>query len=323
MEEKLRAALNEKHLVIYASLRGVLLNLVTSFRRKYKELPIHVHFFSSHPIPIYERVKAEISARLPTADVVIVPQYMILQMEQEGLLRDYRSPEFSAFPQGFYSGGGWAAMAVEPIVVVHSTGLKSSLPTNSDDFTDSRWRGRMATQTVTSFSEGMMGAYFLVTLRREMGPGKWDTFLQRLSNLKPVAYECLLHMTHALARGEQDLGFPATLRKASLADAVEPGGLGQVYLSDFPEMASFRTVALVRKGLHPNVADLFFDFALSKEWQMEMGEKLDGMVPARPGIETNYWVSNPLFHGFTYFPSKEEINHFDDYVTAFREAGLK
>jgi ABC-type Fe3+ transport system substrate-binding protein len=324
--ERERAAEKEGHLVVYASLRGVILSLVTAFRRHYKHLHIHVHFLSSHPIPIYEKVKAEVGAGLPTADVVILPHYMVLQMASEGLTRPYRSAEFRAFPKDFYSEkDGWAAMAVEPIGMIYNAHqlTDDEVPLTSAELLEGRYAGKVATQTVTTFSEGMMGAYYLLALKRGMGESRWIDFLRGLGGLSPVTYECLLHMSHAIARGEQTIGFPATLRKASLADAAEGGPVETLQLLDLPDTASPRTMALIRHGKHPNVAELFFDFALSREWQNEMGEKLDGMVPARPGVETRYWVSKPLTNGLIYFPSAEEVSRLKEYVGTFREMGLK
>lgn len=321
------AAQKEGHLVVYASLRGVILSLVTAFRRHYKNLHLHVHFLSSHPIPIYEKVKSEVNAGLSTADVVILPHYMVLQMAAEGLTRPYKSVEFRAFPREFYSeDGGWAAMAVEPIGMIYNAQqLKNDeVPLTSEELLDEKWSGKVATQSVTSFSEGMMGAYYLIALKRGMGEKRWMKFLEGLgSKVSPVTYECLLHMSHAIARGEQKIGFPATLRKASLADAAEGGPVETLQLLDLPDTASLRTMAVLKYGKHQNVAELFFDFALSREWQNEMGEKLDGMVPARPGVETRYWVSKPLTAGLTYFPTVDEVNHINEYVKVFREMGLR
>ncbi|MEM0443664.1 MAG: ABC transporter substrate-binding protein [Candidatus Caldarchaeum sp.] len=321
------AAQREGHLVVYASLRGVILSLVTAFRKHYKHLHIHLHFLSSHPIPIYEKVKAEINAGLHTADVVILPHYMVLQMAAEGLTRPYKSAEFRAFPQEFYSEkNGWAAMAVEPIGMIYNAQQLRDYeaPLTSGELLDKKWSGQVATQSVTSFSEGMMGAYYLIALKRGMGESRWMDFLRGLgSKVSPVTYECLLHMSHAIARGEQKIGFPATLRKASLADAAEGGPVETLHLLDLPDTASPRTMAVLKHGRHPNVAELFFDFALSREWQNEMGEKLDGMVPARPGVETRYWVSKPLTTGLLYFPTVDEVSQLKQYVEVFREMGLR
>lgn len=324
MDKREEEAAKEKHIVIYASLRGVLLNLVSSFRKRYRHLPIHVHYFSSHPLPIYERIRNEISAGLPTADVVIVPHYLVLKMANEGLLREHYSHEFSHFPAGFFSEqNGWAAMAIEPISFVCNHSIGSIRPSTFDELTEMRWRGKVATQTVTEFSEGLMGAYYLIALKKIVGKSKWESFLSRLCNIDPVYYECLLHMTHALARGEQLIGFPATLRKASLADAIEEGELEQLYIKDMPQLACFRTIALLNNAKHPNVADLFFDFSLSEEWQKEMGLKLDGMVPSRPGIRTSYWISNPLTGGMIYFPGIDDVLALEEHVKIFKEIGLK
>jgi len=317
----------EGHLVVYASLRGVLLNLVTAFRRRYKNHHIHVHFLSSHPLPIYQRIKAEIHAGLPTADVVILPHYAVLQLVNDGLTRPYESDEFRYYPRNFYSvDGGWAAIAVEPIgMIYNSNQLKTDeAPITSKELVDERWRGKVAMQYVTSFSEGMMGAYYLVALRRRMKERSWQDFLKGLAEkAEPVYYECLLHMSHAIARGEQSLGFPATLRKASMADAAEGGPVDTLTLLDLPDTACMRTMALLKHGRHPKTAELFFDFALSKEWQDEMGEKLDGMVPSRPGTITKYWVTRPLDAGIEYFPNEEEVSRLGEYVSVFRELGLK
>ncbi|MDW8360191.1 MAG: ABC transporter substrate-binding protein, partial [Candidatus Caldarchaeum sp.] len=196
------AAQKESHLVVYASLRGVILSLVTAFRRHYKHLHIHVHFLSSHPLPIYEKVKAEVNAGIPTADVVILPHYMILQMASEGMTRPYKSREFRAFPREFYSdAGGWAAMAVEPIGMIYNAQLlrEEEVPLTSGELLNEKWSGKIATQSVTTFSEGMMGAYYLVALRRGMGESRWMEFLKGLGKVSPVSYECLLHMSHAIA----------------------------------------------------------------------------------------------------------------------------
>lgn len=322
-----REAEREGHLVIYASLRGVLLNLVTAFRRRYRDLHIHVHFLSSHPIPILQRVRAEVNAGLPTADVVIVPHYAVLQLVREELTRPYESDQFRYYPRTFYNvDGGWAALAIEPIGMIYNSGKLSAtdLPVTSDELLDGPWRGKVATQYVTTFSEGMMGAFYLVALRRRMKESKWRDFLHGIAaRLDPVYYECLLHMSHSIARGEQLIGFPATLRKASMADAAEGGPVDSLHLMDLPDLACMRTMCLIRGGKHPNAAELFFDFALSKEWQDEMGERLEGMVPSRPGTVTKYWVTKPLEQGLEYFPTAEEVERLEEYVSVFRELGLK
>jgi iron(III) transport system substrate-binding protein len=322
-----REAEREGHLVIYASLRGVLLNLVTAFRRRYKDLHIHVHFLSSHPIPILQRIRAEVAVGLPTADIAIVPHYAVLQLVKEGLTRTYDSSQFSYYPSSFYNiEEGWAALAIEPIGMIYNSGLLSAqdLPTTSDELFNESWRGKVATQYVTTFSEGMMGAFYLIALKRRMKESKWYDFLHGIATkLDPFYYECLLHMSHSIARGEQLIGFPATLRKASMADAAEGGPVDTLHLMDLPDLACMRTMCLIKAGKHPNAAELFFDFALSKEWQDEMGEKLEGMIPSRPGTVTKYWVTKPLQHGLEYFPVHEEVERLEEYVSVFRDLGLK
>jgi hypothetical protein len=54
-----------------------------------------------------------------------------------------------------------------------------------------------------------------------------------------------------------------------------------------------------------------------------MGEKLEGMVPSRPGTVTKYWVTKPLQHGLEYFPVHEEVERLEEYVSVFRDLGLR
>jgi ABC-type Fe3+ transport system substrate-binding protein len=328
-EAKKRAAAKEGTLVVYASLRGVLQDAVKAFRNKYEDLNLHVSYFSSHPVPIYEKVKAEVKNGIPTADVVIMPQYMLMMMAREGLLKSYESPEIRVFPKHVYDSKNhmWAAMAVEPTSVVYNnTKIKQQeLPTTLDGLTDGKWIGKTALQSVTSFPEGKMAFYYLVALKRHLGERKWETFLKDFLKTKPVSYECLLYMTHMLGLGQHIFGFPATLRKQGMGDdfaRLREGGVQPVPLADVPPAAICRTAGIVKKGPHQGAAELFFDFIMSAQWQAEMGRNLDGMVPARPGIVATYWVSQPLANGWLHYPNTEEVDREEEYLQVFRNLGF-
>ena len=96
LKELERDAKADGRLIIYASLRGVLQNSVKAFRKKYEHLNLHVEYISSHPVPIERRIEVEAEAFKDlneegdpgTADVVIMPQFMLIQMTNKGLLRE-------------------------------------------------------------------------------------------------------------------------------------------------------------------------------------------------------------------------------------------
>jgi len=328
-EAKKRAAAKEGTLVVYASLRGVLQDAVKAFRYKYEDLNLHVSYFSSHPVPIYEKVKAEVKNGIPTADIVMMPQYMLMMMAKEGLLRSYESPELRVFPKHLYDYKShmWSAMAVEPTgVVYNNTKIKErDLPTSLDGLTDSKWVNKTALQSVTRFPEGKMAFYYLLALKRHLGERKWETFLKDFLKTKPISYECLLYMTHMLGLGQHVFGFPATLRKQGMGDdfaRMREGGVQPVPLIDVPPAAICRCAGIVKKAPHPATAELFFDFIMSSRWQTEMGRNLDGMVPARPGIVATYWVSQPMADGFLHYPNQQEVDSEKEYLKYFNDLGF-
>lgn len=322
-------AQKEGNLVVYASLRGVVQDAVKAFRRKYEDLNVHVSYLSSHPVPIYEKIKAEVNAGIPTCDVAIMPQYMLMLMAKEDLLRQYDSPELKVFPPHLYDANAtWAAMAVEPTGIVYNpTKVKvEDLPTTIDEFTDAKWAGQTAIQSVISFPEGKMGFYYLIALKRVLGENRWTEVIQNLANnVKPYTYECLLYMTHNMGLGKHTFGLPATLRKQGMGDDyahMREGGVKPLILKDIPPAAIARTAGTTKHGKNKAAGELFFDFIMSREWQEEMGKNLDGMVPARPGTVTEYWVSQPLDKGFIHYPNGGELEKEREYIETFRSLGL-
>jgi len=320
MPKILEDASKEGQLVIYAALPGVLGSLISSFRGKYKEQNFHITYLSGHPLPIAEKIRAEIKAGIPSADIIILPQYSLMQLEMEGFLQKYDSPELSMYPSDYYEYGG-AAFALEPTGLMYSTTLlhENELPKTIDDLTDNRWRGMMAMQSLTRKVEGLLGIFFLASLRRTLSEKQWGTILKRLADIRPKTYDCLHHMKDATKNGKHAISFPGALRTESLKEA---GGIEPFFLNDVPPTAILRSIGIVKSSPHSNAAKLFVDFALSREWQSKLGETKEGMVPARLGIQSSYWISSPLSKGMTIFPNMEEVKQLERFVAAYRQAGL-
>ena len=141
LQELERDAKADGKLIIYASLRGVLQNSVKAFRQKYEHLNLHVEYISSHPVPIERRIEREavLFKDLPsdgdnkhiepgTADVVMMPQFMLIQMTNKKLLRSCRQEikktHLKLWPDVIKNEDAtWAAMAVEPTGVVYNDAL--------------------------------------------------------------------------------------------------------------------------------------------------------------------------------------------------------
>ena len=320
MPKILENASNDGQLVIYAALPGVLGPLISSFRGKYQEQNFHITYLSGHPVPIAEKIRAEIKAGIPSADIIILPQYSLMQLEMDGFLQKYDSPELSMYPSDYYEHGG-LAFALEPTGLMYSTALvhENELPKTVDDLTDKKWRGMIAMQSLTRRVEGLLGIFFLASLRRTINEEQWGAFLKKLAAVRPKTYDCLHHMKDATKNGKHAISFPGALRTESLNEA---GGIEPFFLNDVPPTAILRSIGIVRNSPHYNAAKVFVDFSLSKEWQHRLGQTKEGMVPARLGIQSSYWISSPLSKGIAIFPDIDEVKQLEKFIAAYIQAGL-
>lgn len=324
-EDRVKAAKREGHIVIYSSLEGVLASFLSAYKAAHHEDHAHISFYSAHPMAVYEKIKAEIKAGIQTADMVILPHYLVLQMQHEGLLRPYSSSETKTYPKEFYSPEGWASVTVEPMGIVYNPNKvnENDLPTNLEELTDPKWKGKVAMQALTEYPEGMLGFYFILALKPHLGEDRWRSFLSNLAkNVNPVVFDCLALISRSIVRGEYHFGIPLTLRRVALVDAAE-GKVEFLPLDDLPHMASFKTVGLMKNGSNPNTAEQFFDFAISKEFQEHIGQKVLGELPARPGVKTSFWVTTPNVTPTYYFPKMSDVQNSQRHISEIKHLGLK
>ncbi len=149
-----------KKLVIYTSFSFMLDSFDLALREKFRDIHLHIITFRDHPIRVLEQIKREAQVKVPSADIVIGPPWMVLDLQLHGLLRPYESPEFDAYPDGFYDpGGAWCGMALSPVGIAYNTLLVSpdGVPQTLDDAVDMRWSGKLAVHSITQNSEGRMG----------------------------------------------------------------------------------------------------------------------------------------------------------------------
>lgn len=306
-------AIAMNRLTIYTSFSFLLDSFDLAVRQKYKDHHFHIVTFRDHPARLLEQITKEAKVGVPTADLVIAPHWMVLDLQVRGLLRKYDSPEFDAFPEGFYDpSGAWAAMALSPVGMTYNTDLvaEAASPKTLDDAIDQRWKEKVAVHSIVQNIEGRMGLAYLVTLQRIFGQKKWDEFVDRLSMLKPKAYECMPEMALRVGIGERQMGFPATLACISYYLDVQNRPLAFRQPQDIPPLVTFSpSIGLVKNGENPEIAKLAFDFALSQEWQ-EMIGGFGGKIPARKGVaEPDRIPGNAQ-----YFPTLADVQQHGKYL---------
>ena len=264
-----------KHITVYASMgvrRGVS-DLLWAFRRKYtlEEFPAYL---DDHPFPVLKRVEGEIKANLPTADIVIAPHYLLLQMKHKGLLAKYSPPNaIPSFAQD--SSRTWMAIGITSMFPVYSERLNGNIPNSIKEMDG--LRSRVGSQAVLTSSAGNLTAYYLCALKRILGEDKWREVLKIVGKIKPASYDCIDHLLQALEAGEKSIAL-AAYSLAFYRLKEEGAHLQQLKVKELPRLYTFTTAGLLKDAEDSASAHHFLDFLASKEGQAAIG-KIWGILP--------------------------------------------
>jgi len=265
-----------KHITVYASMgvrRGVS-DLLWTFRRKYtlEEFPAYL---DDHPLPVLKRVEGEIKAGLPTADIVIAPHYLLLQMKHKGLLAKY-SPPRATPPFAQDSSRTWMAIGITSMFPAYSERLNGSVPSSIKEFKNGL-SSKVGSQAVLTSSAGNLTAYYLFALKRILGEDKWREVLKIVGKIKPATYDCIDHLLQALVVGEKSIAL-AAYSLAFYRLKEEGAHLQQLKLKELPRLYTFTTAGLLKDAEDSISAHHFLDFLASKEGQAAIG-KIWGILP--------------------------------------------
>lgn len=303
-------------MTIYTSFSFLLDSFDLALREKYKDDHFHIVTFRDHPARLLEKIAEEVQDGVPSADLVITPHWMVLDLQARGLLRSYNSKEFEAYPKEFYDANGWGAMALSPVGMTYNTELvaESDSPKTLDQALEQKWIGKVAVHSILENIEGRMGLAYLVSLRRILGEERWNEIIDKLKILDSRAYECMPEMALSVGKGEKHLGFPATLACISYYLDIQNRPLKFKLPEDIPPMVTFSpTIALVTNGASPEIAEKAFDFALSEEWQQRVSG-FGGKIAARPGVAEE----GEIPPNAQYFPTLEDVRKHKEFLEILR-----
>lgn len=311
-------------LVVYGSLglrRGIS-DLLWAYRKanRLEEFPAYL---DDHPFQVIERVRGEMKHGLRTADVVLMPHYAVSAMDDEGLLavHERSSNGFSPNMRGDRTkavpiGATFMAMAYNTEVL-----RKEELPARLSRLADSRWKGRLGAQSLTSSRSGNLGAWYLSFLRKKVGRKEWDPFMKSLSGPNmPSTYDCIDHLLQGLLGGDVDLA----LGVYSLAYFRERNSGAPVALvpsASIPHMMTFTTAGILKNAEQPVSAGRFIDFLTTAEAQAIIGA-IPGIAPLRRGVSTSYDFEHALGPATEFHPSPEDAKYTEDSIHIFRKLNL-
>jgi ABC-type Fe3+ transport system substrate-binding protein len=302
---------------VYTSFSFMLDTFDVSLRSRYPDDHLHLITFRDHPKMVYERIVNEVEQTGHSADIVIAPHWMVMNLQMKGLLRAYHSPEFAYYPENYYdAAAGWCGMALSPVGMVYNTERfdEHSAPAQLDEVTDEKWRGKLAIHEVTENKEGQMGLTYLSVLREKMGERSWSDFVKGVYAAKPTTYDCMPEMALNVGLGRSDVGFPATLSCVAYYLEVQNRPVKHRMPTDVPYMVTFApSIAILKHAEDPEWAEKAFDFGLSEDWQSRV-ESFGGKIPTRTGVQSSLSVPDDSL----YFPTLGDAKKIQETLSLVR-----
>lgn len=302
---------------VYTSFSFMLDTFDVSMRAKYADDHLHLITFRDHPKMVFERIKSEVAQDGHSADIVIAPHWMVMNLYLGGYLRGYYSPDFAAYPDNFFDAeAGWCGMALSPVGMVYNTDLMndSTSPSGLEEATGEKWAGKLAIHEITENREGQMGLTYLSVLHDIMGVGRWTNFVRDIYDSRPTTYECMPEMALNVGMGKSQVGFPATLSCVAYYLDVQNRPVKHKMPNDVPYLVTFApSIAILKHGEDPEWAEKAFDFGISEEWQSRV-ESFGGKIPARRGVQSASQVPD----GAHFFPNVADARKVQETLSEVR-----
>jgi ABC-type Fe3+ transport system substrate-binding protein len=314
-----------QRLVIYGSLglRPGLSELLWAFRKNnsLEEFPVYL---DDHPFQIYERILAERKHGMRSADIVLMPHYMVLRMEKEGLLAPRESKESHAFPAKFQSKKSlWYAAATTFMSMVFDSSKisHSDAPSTLEDLMEPPFAGRLGLQSLTASKAGNLGVHYISYLKSVVGQKRWSAFVRSLAGRdRPKSYDCIDHLLQGLLAGEHILSL-TVYSLAYFREKVNGSPVSLLSMRDAPQMFTFTSIGITQTGGKSESAGRFVDFLLGKQGQSLVGA-IPGLSPARPGIKPSYHTEVEPPEVDDFHPNEADLKSAAEAAKTFAKLGL-
>jgi iron(III) transport system substrate-binding protein len=225
---------------------------------------------------LFERIQSEAGSGALPADVIGMPDESLFSKLVEGkLFVPHRVPNDADIPPQYkFSDGLYYALSSAPTVIAYNSGVidKAEVPTKWADLpaagTDEQRIG------MVHASQGAGGWGLALFMRQTFGDDYWG----KLAAAKPVLESSVGSLAEKLGRGEVAL---AAARPPEVGGLQEQGAPVEfVWPEDGTPMFNFY-IAQVAKGKHPNAAQVYINWALSKRGQSVLATE-GGDYPVNP-----------------------------------------
>ena len=207
---------------------------------------------------LYAKLLAERQAKSFLVDTLQLSDIgMILDLQKRSGLRQYMSPEMSAFktdykstPEGFWT---WGAIIMAGIAYNPNQVKEADIPKKWEDLTDPKW---LDTVNVKVTNSGLQHGVWYV-----LKPILGDGYFEKLGAVKPRAFDSYVQQYGRLVDGQDKV-----IMGAQYSGYLEFKAKGAPVAFVFPETGVptvSQTWGLVADGPNPNAGELFLDWFLS------------------------------------------------------------
>jgi len=225
---------------------------------------------------LFERIQSEAGSGALPADVIGMPDESLFStLVDSNMFVPHRVPNDADIPSQYkFSDGLYYALNSAPTVIAYNTGVidQADVPTKWADLpaagTDEKRIG------MVHASQGAGGWGLALFMRQTLGDDYWG----KLAAAKPVLESSVGSLAEKLGRGEVAI---AAARPPEVAGLQEQGAPVEfLWPEDGTPMFNFY-LAQVAKGKHPNAAQVYINWSLSKRGQSVLATE-GGDYPVNP-----------------------------------------
>lgn len=298
------AAKQEGEVVYYASMNLSEANaLISEFEKRYPFIKVKLNRTGSEKL--LTKVLTEARAKKNFADVIQTVEFSMHLLHRTGVLAHYPPQANALYPEAFKEDGYWTTVYYNPYVIGYNTRLAPLrvAPASYEQLLDPKWRGKM-------MIEGTKADWFAGMLQI-MGPQRGLKYMHELAKQQPVVREGHELLAQLIAAGEAALD--ANIPAASVERLKEKGApIDWVDVGETP--AIMVGIGLSAQAPHPNAAQMFLDFVLSREGQKLM--QAPGRWVARRDLAAE---QSPRINRINMVPVKPALaDKLDEYAKQLR-----
>jgi len=268
-------AKEEGKVLLYSSLStGDTRELQKIFHKKYPGVELEI--YRTGGPKILQKIMAEHRTGNDIVDVVMTKGDVIQILLKEKLLAPFNSPERNAFDEQFkHPQGYWTDVYPTVHAIAYNTAMvpASDIPRGYKDLLKPGWKRKLGLNT-----NNFMFLYAMMDLYGKEGG---MDYLKTLASQDPQVRTGGTLTATLVGAGEFPLA--VSINANNIENVKQKGGPVDWARVEEPLYADLHPVGVMAHAPHPNAAQLFVQFAISKEGQTIIRDL--GRIPARSDVE--------------------------------------